>query len=308
MDGGIAIGEEDIVAHAGVAGGQAGEIAEAGRGHGSEVAPGGAVAQEGKQGGGDQQGEVTDGGRVLVVLLGIQEQGFGAHQPRDADDGTYGALMSVHGGAYAVGPLAEQALLRIIDALLLLASHGVPSNEAHGGGQELRGPFHDPLLGAAGIGDDAALRQVGSDLFHDLAHGEDGGGDNDDACSLHRPRQVVLRPIDGAHLAGLDGGGAAAGVADDLHLREACGLDGESQRAADEAGADYGDTFAFLGFFHDGVMSLAREAEAGKAPLAEDVLVCSGEEAGKDVDDGAQDLEEDAEPAAGEEGQGDEDD
>ncbi len=224
VQGGLAVGEEDVVAHLGITGGQAGEVAEASRGHGGEVIPGGAGAQEGEQGGGEQQGQVADGGRILVVLLGVQEQRLGPHQPRQPDGGAYGALMGVNSRTEAVGAAAEEVCLRVVDPLVLLAGHGVSAHEADGRRQHLGGPLHHPLLGAGGVGDHTALRQVGSDLPQHLAYGEDGRGDDDHAGPLHRPRQVVLRPVDRPHLARLVGDLAPLVVADDLDLRQRGGL------------------------------------------------------------------------------------
>src|SRR3970282_430937 len=109
--------------------------------------------------------------------------------------------------------------------------------------------------------------------------------------------------VDGAHLPRLALRLTFAVVADELDARDRGRLEGEADRAADQAGANYADTVAFRGHFRHSVKSLARAAPREKRS-AEDVLVDAGEQPREDVDDGTHDLEQDAELAAGHERQG----
>ncbi len=72
------------------------------------------------------------------------------------------------------------------------------ADKVHARRQQLLSPFDDGRFRAAGVGNDASLRQVRRDLFHDTAYGEHRRGDDHHVSFPHGIRGAAGRSIDRA--------------------------------------------------------------------------------------------------------------
>src|SRR5882672_701985 len=151
----LAVGEADVPPHLRVAGGDAGEVAEAPRGVSEQalrvLAPGDLVDERERE----DVRQVADRGEHRVVLAGFElEHARSAGPPGGAHQRERARLGALDRREHDL-PAAVQAGERRVGAALLGSGDGVPGNEARQRGLQLvPGHVDDILLGAAGVGDD----------------------------------------------------------------------------------------------------------------------------------------------------------
>ena len=238
----LAVADHDVGVHLGVAGDQTGEVAVGGAGHLAEVPPALAAAQHGEEAGGDGDGEMRDGGGVVVMLLGGHEMFFRADHLGEAQHGADRCLAGGVAGDDGPGAVLEKTGLGVLHARVGLACHRVAADVGDVRGQVLAGPDHGHDLGRGDVGDGGAGAEGGGDVFEDFGKRSGWGGDHDQAGPLHGFAGVAFFVIDGAHFFG-EFAGAAHGVgADDLEVLGALFFHGEGQRSADQTQPDNCDT------------------------------------------------------------------
>ena len=151
---------------------------------------------------------MADGADEPVVLQGVEEELLAAHALDEGDDSRDGLLRSGGGWHERVGPAAKEVRLRVKDALVTLAGHGMPAHKRHRGGQVTLGPAQHLDFGGRGIGDDGTVGEMRGDRVKDPFHRDGGHGHDDQRGAVHRFVERGDGAIDGAesHGGGHDGG------------------------------------------------------------------------------------------------------
>ena len=183
--------------------------------------------------GGEHKGEVADGGDEAVVFVNADVVGFGADGFGQGGDFADGALAGLGAGDDAVGFAGEQVAVGVFGAGGFASGHRVAADEIYGVGEQFVSPLQHLAFGAAHVGDDAAFGQVGGEAGHQLAHRQDGGGEDDDVGIVDGVAKASFHTVEGL-AAGCAGAGAVVGVgADDGEATQGGGAQGQAQGGAD---------------------------------------------------------------------------
>jgi len=141
----LAVLEGDGFPEGGVAGGDAGGVAQAGAG---EVDPVGvAGAEVGAEGGGDEVGEVAEVGGDFVVGFGGGGGDFHAEVFPEAGDALDVGGRGVDERGDEAGAALEEFGVGVVEAGFFGAGHGVGADEGDGGGEGGAGVAADEGLG-----------------------------------------------------------------------------------------------------------------------------------------------------------------
>jgi hypothetical protein len=234
----LAILEGDGFPEGGVAGGDAGGVAQAGAG---EVNPVGvAGAEVGAIGGGEKVRQVADVGGDFVVGLGRGGGDFQAEGFPEAGD-----ALDIGGGGVdersdEAGAALEEFGVGVFEAGFFGAGHGVGADEGDFFRERGASVAANEGLGGADIGDESAGTQARRDLGEERDDGVNGSAGDDEVGFGDGVTGVgkdgVAPGLGFALEAGLGTAGPDGGV-----TAEAAALRGLKERGAKEAGAEDGN-------------------------------------------------------------------
>src|SRR5688572_15464490 len=210
---------------------------------------------------------MADPGAQSIMALGVDGHGLRSHplyQLRKLF--LPGGLRGSEWSENPDGAL-EQAGIRMLDAAVFLACHGMPGQKTlcHCLSKNHFGSPHDLRLGAAHFGQQRRGLQQRTDALDQFNNGAHWGGQDNQIAARDGCLRTNFGSVNGSHSQGLFQN--LLPVAADDRARQPAFFDCQPERPANQAGADDSDLVKFHGTYWKGTWRLAVSTWQLNAPM-----------------------------------------